>query len=90
MITLKPRQQETAMGISAVNGSTYTPPAPKAQRVDTQRALELHQQNQPRAVERNSNSNSTSTSTSTAVTATEQRRDAAPQKDKGSRVDVRV
>ena len=78
------------MGISAVNGSTYTPPAPKAQRVDTQRALELHQQNQPRAVERNSNSNSTSTSTSTAVTATEQRRDAAPQKDKGSRVDVRV
>ncbi|MDH4479488.1 MAG: hypothetical protein QE283_06400 [Rhodoferax sp.] len=70
------------MGISAVNGSTYTPPAPKAQRVDTQRALELHQQNQPRAVERNS--------TSTAVTATEQRRDAAPQKDKGSRVDVRV
>jgi hypothetical protein len=92
MITLKPRQQETAMGISAVNGSTYTPPAPKAQRVDTQRALELHQQNQPRAVERNSNSNSysNSNSTSTAVTATEQRRDAAPQKDKGSRVDVRV
>ena len=82
MITLKVHQRETAMGISAVRGSTYTPPAPKAQNVDTQRALELHQQNRPKALERNQSSN--------AVAATEQRRDAAPQKDKGSQVDVRV
>ena len=70
------------MGISAVRGATYTPPAPKAQRVDTQRALELHQQNRPKAVER--------PSANTQMTATERRRDAAPQKDKGSQVDVRV
>jgi hypothetical protein len=82
MITLKVHHRETAMGISAVRGSTYTPPAPKAQNVDTQRALELHQQTRPKALERNQSSN--------AVAATEQRRDAAPQKDKGSRVDVRV
>jgi hypothetical protein len=82
MITLKLQQPETAMGISAVRGSTYTPPAPKAQSVNTQRALELHQQNRPKAVERSSSSQ--------AVAATEQRRDAVPQKDKGSRVDVRA
>ncbi len=82
MITLKVHQREMAMGISAVRGSTYTPPEPKAQRVDTQRALELHQQNRPKEIERQ-NAN-------TPVAATEQRRDAAPQKDKGSQVDVRV
>jgi len=82
MITLKVHQRETAMGISAVRGSTYTPPAPKAQRVDTQRALELHEQNRPKAVER--------PSANSPVAATEARRDPAPQKDKGSQVDVRV
>ncbi len=70
------------MGISAVRGASYTPPAPKAQRVDTQRVLELHQQNRPKAVER--------PSANSHVAATERRRDAAPQKDKGSQVDVRV
>ena len=71
------------MGISAVRGSSaMPPPAPKAQRVDTQRALELHQQNRPKPVERNTPSG--------AVASTEQRRDAAPQKEKGSRVDVRA
>lgn len=67
------------MGISAVRGSTYMP---QAQRVDNQRALELHQQNRPKAVERQA--------TNHPVTATGQRRDVAPQKDKGSRVDVRA
>jgi len=67
------------MGISAVRGSTYTP---QAQRVDTQRALELHQQSRPKSLERQANNQ--------PVAATEQRRDAALQKDKGSRVDVRV
>lgn len=70
------------MGISAVRDSTYTPAAPKAQRVDTQRTLELRQQNQPKAVERHN--------ASTHAASTAERRDAAPQKDKGSRVDVRV
>jgi hypothetical protein len=67
------------MGISAVRGSTYTP---QAQRVDTQRALELHQQARPKAME--------STASTQPVATLEQRRDAAPQKDKGSRVDVRA
>jgi hypothetical protein len=71
------------MGISAVRGSTYTPPpAPKIQRADTQRALELHQQNRPKEVARRP--------PSTHVAAAEQRRDVAPQKEKGSRVDVRA
>lgn len=82
MITLKHYHRETAMGISAVRSSTDTPPPPKAQRVDTQRTLELHEQNRAKTVER--------PSANTPVAATEGRRDAAPQKDKGSQVDVRV
>lgn len=71
------------MGISAVRGASYTlVAAPKVQRMDTQRALELHQQNRPKAVERQAANH--------PVAATEQRRDAAPQKDKGSRIDVRA
>jgi len=70
------------MGISAVRAASYTPVAPKAQRVDTQRALELHQQKQPKAIERQA--------ANTRVASTEPRRDAAPQKDKGSRVDIRA
>lgn len=70
------------MGISAVRGATYTPPAPKAQRMDTQHALALHQQNRPSATERHS--------ATTHVASTEQRRGPAPHKDKGSQVDVRV
>lgn len=71
------------MGISAVQGASYNPgAASKVQRMDTQRALELHQQNQPKAVERQA--------ANQPVAATEQRRDAASQKDKGSRVDVRA
>jgi hypothetical protein len=71
------------MGISEVRGSTYTPPpAPKTQRADTQRALELQQENRLKEVARRP--------PSTDVVAAEQRRDAAPQKEKGSRVDVRA
>jgi hypothetical protein len=55
---------------------------PQAQRADTQRALELHQQARPKAME--------STASTQPVATLEQRRDAAPQKDKGSRVDVRA
>jgi hypothetical protein len=70
------------MGISAVRGASYTQPAPKAQRMDTQQALALHQQSRPNAAERRGATNH--------VSSTEQRRGPAPQKDKGSRVDVRV
>lgn len=71
------------MGISEVRGSTYTPPsAPKIQRADTQRALELHQQNRAKEAARRPPNDQ--------AVATEQRRDVAPQKEKGSRVDVRA
>ena len=79
LFTLQAQQPELVMGISAVRGSNYTP---QAQRVDTQRALELHQQARPKAME--------SPASAQPVAILEQRRDAAPQKDKGSRVDVRA
>jgi hypothetical protein len=77
LYTLQAQQLELVMGISAVRGSNYTP---QAQRVDTQRALELHQQARPKAMQ--------SPTSTQPVAILDQRRDAAPQKDKGSRVDV--
>ncbi|MFM6990042.1 MAG: hypothetical protein ACKOWD_01880 [Rhodoferax sp.] len=68
------------MGISAVRGSAPAP-APRPQRVDTQRTLELRQQNQAQDASRRASSPS--------VAMVNQSRAAAP-KDKGNHVDVRA
>jgi hypothetical protein len=70
------------MGISAVNASSYTPAAPTAQRLDAQRAQELLEKNRSKEV--------APKASASEVQATEQRREAAPPKEKGSRVDVRA
>lgn len=80
MTTLKPHYLEIFMGISAVRGSTV--PTPKPQRVDTQRTLEMRQQNRPQDVARRASS--------TTVAMVNQSRAPAPPKDKGSHVDVRA
>jgi hypothetical protein len=70
------------MGISGVNASSYTPAAPTAQRIDAQRALEVHEKNRSKEV--------APKPITSEATATEQRREAEPPKEKGSRVDVRA
>ncbi len=67
------------MGISAVRGSS---PVPQPQRMDTQRALELRQQNRPHEAARHASSSS--------VARVNQTRTSASPKDKGSHVDVRA
>ncbi len=67
------------MGISAVRGSS---PAPQPQRIDTQRTLEMRQQNRPHEAARHAPSSS--------VAMVNQTRASAPPKDKGHHVDVRA
>ena len=81
MTTLKAHYLETLMGISAVRGSASAP-APKPQRVDTQRTLELRQQNRPQETARRT--------PSSTVAMENHNRAPAPPKDKGSHVDVRA
>jgi len=79
MITLKVHYLETFMGIYAVRGPSSAP-APKPQRIDTQRTLEMRQQHRPQEVSRRAPS-------STVAMVNHSRAPAAP-KDKGSHVDV--
>ena len=81
MTTLKAHYLETLMGISAVRGSAAAP-APKPQRVDTQRTLEMRQQNKPQDAVRRPQSST--------VAMVNNSRAPAPSKDKGNHVDVRA
>ena len=81
MTTLNAHYLETLMGISAVRGSASAP-TPKPQRVDTQRTLEMRQQNRPQDVARRPSSST--------VAMVNHSRAPSPPKDKGSHVDVRA
>ncbi len=69
------------MGISAVRGSASAP-APKPQRIDTQRTLEMRQLHRPQETARRPPSSS--------VAMVDHSRAPAPPKDKGHHVDVRA